>query len=195
MQFPRAIAEEQLIPNDANAVDVVPRVRRGTAPLLWGHVERGSRSAQHADGCTDSKIGNDRAADAEVGKLHTIGSKQDVRWFQIAMNDPMPMSKGQTFDDSANPTQCFLRCWKIHSIRNQRCKIASRNPFVDKVGCGMFQVVAVETNNPLRPCGRSRLDQPFEIIALASLRTGTLEESRQNLTASGMYGIPGSIAR
>ena len=100
MQFASRIADQKLKPDHTEAVEIVPRVRSGTAALFGGHVQRRSGSAeetgllgggQQAHGSPADLARLRRAhyhhpAEAEIGEFQHIAVHENVRRFQIAVD-------------------------------------------------------------------------------------------------------------
>ncbi len=83
----RRSAGHHLVENDAERVDVAPRVDAEAFRLLWREVGGGSH---HRTGLGQALIGVHGPCDPEVGDLHlTLVGDEDVSGLDVAVDHPM----------------------------------------------------------------------------------------------------------
>ena len=77
------------------------------------------------------------------------------------MDDSVPMSERETFDDSDIPHEDCFGCGRSASLVDRSGEIAAGHPLVDEERGRMFEIVTVEPHHARRPIFLSRVNEPF----------------------------------
>ena len=89
-------AGQELVPKDAEGIDVAPVVNHSGRRLLGRHVCRcADHDTRAGDGLIVGDVCGNRSRDAEVREEHVVARQEDVVRFDVAMRDPGRMRVGQ----------------------------------------------------------------------------------------------------
>ena len=119
VQLAGDVADQQLIPHDAQAIEIVTRIGLVAAALFGRHVQWGAAAAEQGDlfvrghlaeeGAAGLRIPNrvrrGHPADAEIRQFDRRPADQNVGRLEVPMDHTLLVGKGQSLDHLTNQLQ------------------------------------------------------------------------------------------